>query len=1094
MPRLFNAALPSLVLLGVAAAQSTSAGATDITTHDPSDGLPLAASRRIAFTTSEGTWISLDVSPDGRTLVFELLGDLYTLPLAGGTARRLTSGPAFDTQPRWSPDGKRIVFISDRDGSENVWICDAQGAGFRQVSRLTTGVFASPVWTPDGKSVVTSYQPDNYGFSTYQLWQYHIDGGAGMNLTKTDHGRNAVGDGFSAGIDALGAAFGADPRYIWFARHRGGNGFDLASFPQWQLATFDRENGQVAVQSDNYGGGMRPVLSHDGKWLVFATRRDGETGLRLRDLANGAERWLVWPVQRDDQESRFTRDLMPGSAFLPDSSALVTSYHGKLWRVPVPDGQVTEIAFRAEVEQSVGPLAKFESRIDTGAVLVRQVRYPALSPDGTRVVFGALGRLYIMDWPHGDPRQLTPDGIAAHVPAWSPDGRWIAYVSWDDIAGGAVWRLRADGRGRPERLTPQSGFFDAPAWSPDGQRIAALRMPTDLRRRARSKPGASSSIPAGVELVWLPAAGGTPRHVTYVNWGTNMVTSAVHGRPHFTHDASRIYLYDRQDGLVSMRLDGSDRRVHLKVTGYKSPQDKAEPASAEEIVVSPDGERAAVEIGHQVWLTPLLQTGGQVPTLDVTKPAAAAFPLKRLTRVGGEFAGWSGDGRFVQWSLGRSLFRYDSRGAGEGERSDVRIGVSRDVPRGTLVLRGARLVTMHGDEVIERGDIVIRDNRIVSIGPSGGGAIPTGAQVLDVTGKTIIPGLVDIHAHMAPAWGVQQTQVWRYLAMLAYGVTTTRDPQTMTTDVLTYADRVETGELAGPRIFSTGPGIFTEENFQSLDEAREALRRYSEFYDTRTIKQYLVGNRRQRQWLIMAAKELGLTPTIEGGNDFKMNLTVILDGYAGHEHGYPVVPLFRDVVELAAQSGITYTPTLLVNYGGPLAEHYFYERIDIHDDPKVRRFFPHEDIDARVERRPWFRENQYVFERIAQGAAAIVRAGGRVGLGSHGNLPGLGAHWELQLLTRGGLTPQQALRAGTLHGAEAIGLAQDLGSLEAGKLADLVVLDQNPLEDIRNTQTIRYVLKNGRLYEGDTLTEIYPRRREQGPFWWATDALQPETK
>jgi len=312
----------------------------------------------------------------------------------------------------------------------------------------------------------------------------------------------------------------------------------------------------------------------------------------------------------------------------------------------------------------------------------------------------------------------------------------------------------------------------------------------------------------------------------------------------------------------------------------------------------------------------------------------------------------------------------------------------------------------------------------------------------------------------------------------------TRDPQTATTDVLTYADLVETGEILGPRVFHTGPGVFWEENFQNLDDTRNALRRYSEFYHINTIKMYMTGNRKQRQWVIMAAKELGLMPTIEGGLDFKMNLTAVSDGYPGHEHSYPIMPLYKDAVQLIAQSGITYTPTLLVSYGGPWSENYFYERFDIHDNAKIRRFTPHEEVDQRAERRPWFRDNQYVFPRIAAAANAILQAGGHVGLGGHGQLDGLGDHWELWAMAAGGMKPHDVLRVATIHGASAIGMEQDLGSLEPGKLADLIVLDANPLEDIHNTNTVRYVMKNGRLYEGATLNEVWPRQRALPQMWW----------
>jgi Tol biopolymer transport system component len=1094
----------------IVAQDSTKVVVVDTTTKYKSDSLPLKPERTFRFDTDEGTWISLDVSPDGKTIVFELLGDLYTIPVSGGEARRITRGLPFDSQPRYSPDGKRIVFLSDRDGAENVWTCDADGSKLEQVTRGKTALYASPVWTPDGDYVVVSRLDDPLG-ANYQLWIFHKDGGTGLSLTKADSGQNSVGrdGGGRPGIDALGPAFGYDPRYVWYARHRGGFGYNL-TFPQWQLATFDRETGKIVVQSDIYGSSMRPVLSRDGKWMVYATRFDGETGLRLRDLATGSERWLRYPVQRDEQESRFTRDLMPGSAFTPDNKALITSYAGKIWRVEVPSGSAAQIPFKARVDQEAGSLVKFSYPVDTGDVMVRQIRNPVSSPDGKRIAFSALDRLYVMDWPKGAPRRLTRDSVHEQVPAWSPDGRWIAYVSWGD-SGGTVMRVRSDGKGKPERLISSRGFFDLPSWSPDGRRIVVVREPLDIRIREKD--------PTGYDLAWLPASGGELTRIAFVSPG---------GRPHFSQDTARIYIHDPNDGLVSMRWDGTDRRRHLEVTGYKPAMEEAKPEPAEEIRVSPDARRAVAEIGNRVYLVNLPRVGGQVPEINVMTPEEkVAFPAKRLTRVGGDFVNWSHDGKYIEWSIGRSYFRYDPvvgdsldrfktsadsaradsleqmEAAGkadtaaktradsiaklpayEGDRLDITVKAPRDVPRGTVVLRGARIISMKGDQVIEKGEVVVKDNRIMYVGPGRSGQ-DAGAKVINVAGKTIIPGLIDVHSHMWPTWGIHETQVWKYLINLAYGVTTTRDPQTSTTDILTYADQVETGELLGPRIYSTGPGVFWEENFQSLDEARDALRRYSEYYDTKTIKQYMVGNRKQRQWVIMAAKELKLMPTIEGGLDFKMNLTAMLDGYPGHEHSLPITPLARDVVELAARSRITYTPTLLVAYGGPWAENYFYQRYDIHENPKVKRFMPHEEIDSRAERRPWVRDNQHVFPRLAADAAKIIRAGGRVGLGGHSQMDGLGTHWELWALASGGMSSLEALRIGTIYGAEAIGFEKDLGSLEPGKLADLIVLDKNPLENIKNTEAIAMVMKNGRLYQGDDLTERWPREKKLPEFWWS---------
>ncbi len=341
---------------------------------DTKKDLPLEPDRTIAFDTTEGSWISLDVAPDGRQIVFELLGDLYTVSMEGGAATRILPGIMFDSQPRFSPDGSKIVFLSDRSGDENIWIANRDGSVPKAITKGKSTRYWSPEWTPDGKYIIVSRSGAPPGGT--QLWLYHVDGGSGVNLTGSEERRQ---------LNPLGAAFGKDDRFVYFTeRTATGSVYNQMNF-RWQLGVYDRHTGENFRMSDELGSAMRPVLSPDGRWLVYATRWDAQTGLRVRDLKSGDDSWLIYPVTRDDQESASTRDLMPGSSFTPDSKALITSFDGKIWRVDVPSGEATAIPFTAKVEQKLGPKVHFEYPIDAGPVRAQQIRYPRLSPDGAKL-------------------------------------------------------------------------------------------------------------------------------------------------------------------------------------------------------------------------------------------------------------------------------------------------------------------------------------------------------------------------------------------------------------------------------------------------------------------------------------------------------------------------------------------------------------------------------------------------------------------------------------------------------------------------------------------------------------------------------------
>jgi imidazolonepropionase-like amidohydrolase/Tol biopolymer transport system component len=767
-------------------------------------------------------------------------------------------------------------------------------------------------------------------------------------------------------------------------------------------------------------------------------------------------------------ETWATFGVYPNFQWTPDGKAIVVWAKGKIWRVDVAARTAANIPFEVNSVQVVNDALRFKQDPSPAEFEAKMIRHGTTSPDGNWFVFSAVGHLWKKKLPDGVPTRVTKDTRWEYWPSFSRDGKWIVYTTWDNDDAGAICKVKPDGGGK-KTLTTRPGFYHSPSFSPDGKRVVFQRDTGDVIL------GVSYGTEPG--LYWVSSDGGDATFIRENGW-----------LPRFSRNGERVYFVDdapdEKQAYKSVRLDGGDERVIFS-SKY-----------ATQFVPSPNEEWLAFTELFQAYLVPFPKTGKEVDLTAKTK----AVPIKQVTRDAGSFLHWSGDSRKLHWTIGPEYFTRDLAasfdfvdGAADSiappDTSGIDIGLKlpSDVPTGVVAFKNARIITMKGDEVIEDGTLVVERNRIQAVGPSSSVEIPRGANVIECAGKTIMPGLIDVHAHMWHS-SITPTQSWLYLANLAFGVTTTHDPSNPTETVFTNAEMVRAGELVGPRVFSTGTILYGADGdfkavVNSLDDARSHLRRMKAV-GAFSVKSYNQPRRNQRQQVIKAARELEMMVVPEGGSFFYHNMSMILDGHSGIEHTIPIAPIYQDVTTVWGGSKTGSTPTLIVGYGGLWGEEYWYQKTNVWENERLLTFTPRPVIDERSRRRTMSPEDEFNHIELAKNCKQLTDAGTSVQLGAHGQLQGLGAHWELWMFAQGGMTHMEALRAATWNGAWYIGMDGDLGSLEAGKLADLLVLDANPLEDIRNSESIRYTMVNGRLYDSRTMDEIGNHPEKRLAFYW----------
>jgi imidazolonepropionase-like amidohydrolase/Tol biopolymer transport system component len=1029
--------------------------------------------KEIEYTTDEGTWMSLDVSPDGKEIIFDMMGDIYSMPMTGGNAKVLRQGHAFEVQPRFSPDGKRISFTSDAGGGDNIWVMNRDGSDAKQITKEKFRLLNNSYWMPDGDYLVAKkHFSSGRSLGAGEIWMYHTSGGSGEQLTKRKNDQQDVGE----------PCVSPDGRYIYYSEDvYPGGFFQYNKDPNSQIYVinrYDREKGTSERVTGGPGGAIRPQISNNGNLMAFVKRVRTKTVLYIHDLKSGKE----WPIfddlSKDQQEAWAIFGPYTGFDWTPDDQNIIIYAKGKIRKVNVSTATSEVIPFSATAKHKITNALKFENKAFEEKFTSKAIRHAVTSPDGKQLIFHSAGYLYSKTLPNGTPKRLTKGNDFEFEPAFSSDGNSLVYGTWSDVDLGAIFTMDLKSK-KTQKVTPSKGIFRTPQYSPNG------RMVVFQKESGNSDQGFDFTKETGIYTI--PVTGGEMK----------LITSSG-AFPRFSADGKRIffqsggYLFGSiEKEYKSTNLNGADEKVHFKGD------------HANFFMPSPDNKWIAFMELFKVYVAPMNLNGKTLKLSAATK----AIPVAQVAKDAGINLHWSGDSKKIRWTLGDEYFSTEikNRFGFIDNKADsllsmdtvgVKIGMVHhtDKPSGELAFTGARLITMDGDQVIEDGVIVVKDNMISAVGAKDQVTIPKGAKVIDVNGKTIMPGIVDAHAHVRGfRYGILPQQNWAFMANLAYGVTTAHDPSANTESIFTSAEMIKSGQLVGPRLYSTGVILYGAEGdfkavINNVDDARSAIRRTKAF-GAFSVKSYNQPRREQRQQVITAAREQNVLVVPEGGSTYFHNMSMILDGHTGIEHNVPVYPLYKDVTEVWKNSQTGYTPTLIVNYASITGEFYWYQTTNVWENEKLLTFTPRGIIDARSRHRTMIPMEEYEAGHIlaSKTCKALTDAGVKVNVGAHGQLQGLGAHWELWMLAQGGMTSLEAIRSATLNGAEYLGLDKQIGSLEAGKLADFVVMDKNPLEEIRNTESIIYTIINGRMYDASTMNEVGNYDKKRLPFYWEND-------
>ena len=981
------------------------------TSPQPRDG----ASETIAITTHEGTMLAFDLAPHDSSIVFDLLGQLWTLPGKGGDARAITDAvrdTAEDLDPSVSPDGKNVLFRAERHGRTGLWLLEVASGAVRQLTQLANPdeYNGGAGWSPDGRAIAFTRVAQDSGSGAWHSRIRILDVSSGaardVRIDSTEK------------LQARDATWAPDGRRIGFVAASPANPFG------GRLWVVDTSGGRAEPLSPDSGAAIMPAFAPDGKRVAFLAR-------------DSANRWQVWVQDLTERGARArltSHDDVASTRvrWTHDGSAIVYAADGQLRRVSARGGESAAIPFtahlairRARRDSSVARLTTRDSFAPAHAFLGL-----ALSPDAQRIAAIALGKLWIIPV-GGTPRAIADVPFTARGLAWSPDANELA---WSAGAFGEEDLFAADTRtGATRRLTSLRGREALPAYSPDGHYIAfmhqdktgALRIidahakgPVGDTTQARAvAPGEVSwTRPVDTYPQWSPASdalllvGGsspgqpTKAMIARLSGARDTVKQFVDA-PIFLHwDRTGTLTYARHDRLWRADFDGHAVRGATQPLGDDAAIYASTANDGSVLYLSSDGLR-------------LRSASGTVRRLGwpITYTPAIAPPL---------------------------------------------------------VIHNARVVSGGGDTASAPVDIVVERGRIARIAAAG--SVASSGRTIDATGKFVMPGLVDLHAHtyrpdLLPAF-------------LYFGVTTVRDQGSSIGPLVAHSDGIAAGVFDGPRVSYGGFQYYSdwpydEEQGRGLEPEADsghvarsiglAAGFGAQHVKTRTFRRWDINAR-----MIAEAHRLGMRatghcaaplPLIAAGMDAKEHIGMCSTRGAASPYAMNDMLIYDDEVQLFHAARVAVIPTIsYMSFAARMAANP--KLLDA--DSEVTPFITRDDFEWMVKLRPAVRPQ---WERAASDArittARLARAGVLLGTGTDiWQLPA-SVHMELEELVAAGLSPTEAIRAATSSAARIIGVEHDLGTIEPGKLADLLILDANPLADIRNTRRIAAVVQNGRVVD-----------------------------